>query len=224
VCLCQRSLPPVSSATFWHLPSTPHYCWRSVIPASSSGRETGSSHSERDQGFKEGGQITPSRNASAVLECEHLCADAYFHGGALHRMSALHASCSEWPYTVFFSVSQYTSDTNVVPRYMNSTISALFLSQKITTISFLEDNVCLNLFGLLLNVCVSTALIDLWFRHPKMKPSFNHLLVVRCDWDILRHLWGIYVKESKPKAFSAFCAYPWAFSVPILRQTCNRLA
>jgi hypothetical protein len=31
---------PVSSAMFWHLPSTPHYCWGAVIPTSSWGRKT----------------------------------------------------------------------------------------------------------------------------------------------------------------------------------------
>jgi hypothetical protein len=36
-CLCQRRLPPVISATFWHLPSA-HYCWSTMIWTSSSGR------------------------------------------------------------------------------------------------------------------------------------------------------------------------------------------
>jgi hypothetical protein len=35
----KRSLPPVSSVTFWYLASTPHYCWSAVIPTSSSGRQ-----------------------------------------------------------------------------------------------------------------------------------------------------------------------------------------
>jgi hypothetical protein len=35
VCMCQRSLPLVSSAMFWHLP---YYCWSTVIATSFSGR------------------------------------------------------------------------------------------------------------------------------------------------------------------------------------------
>jgi hypothetical protein len=37
VCPCQGNLPPVNSATYWHILSTPHYCWRTVIRTSSSG-------------------------------------------------------------------------------------------------------------------------------------------------------------------------------------------
>jgi hypothetical protein len=47
-----------------------------------------------------------------------------------YTMPAFHAFCPEWPYAVFFSVSQYTSDATVVPCCMNSTISTPFLSQK----------------------------------------------------------------------------------------------
>jgi hypothetical protein len=72
-----------------------------VIPTSSSGRWTGGTHSEQDQGCKEGGQTTPSWNAIAVLECEQLYADAHCHGEALHQMSAFNAFSSEWPYAVF---------------------------------------------------------------------------------------------------------------------------
>jgi hypothetical protein len=31
-----------------------------------------------------------------VLECQQLYEDAYYHGGALHRMSAFHIFISEW--------------------------------------------------------------------------------------------------------------------------------
>jgi hypothetical protein len=62
-------------------------------------------------------------------------------------MSAFHDSSSEWPYIVFFNVSQYTCDVIVVSRYMNSIISTPFLSQNTIVISFLAD-VCLNFFGL----------------------------------------------------------------------------
>jgi hypothetical protein len=65
-----KSLPPLSSAIFWHLPSTRHYCWSTVIPTSSSSRYTGGSHFERDQRCKE----SPSWNAPAVLKCKQLYA------------------------------------------------------------------------------------------------------------------------------------------------------
>jgi hypothetical protein len=51
-------------------------------------------------------RTTPIWNAPAVLECEQLYADMHRHGGALHHMSAFHTFCSEWPYTVFLTVSQ----------------------------------------------------------------------------------------------------------------------
>jgi hypothetical protein len=86
----------VSWTTFWHLPSTPHYCWSAVILISSLG-----SRSERDQCCKEGSQTTPSWNAPAVLECELVYADAHYHGAALHRISPFQDFCSEWPYAVF---------------------------------------------------------------------------------------------------------------------------
>jgi hypothetical protein len=78
----------------------------------------------------------------------------------------------------FLSVSHYNSDVIVVPCCMNSTISTPFLSQKTVAISFLVDNVCLNIFALYMNVCASTSL---WFQHSQMKPKFHHLLLVRCD-------------------------------------------
>jgi hypothetical protein len=48
----------------------------------------------------------------------------------------------------FYNVTQYTSDVSVVPYCMNSTISTHFLFQETVAISFLADDVCLNLFGL----------------------------------------------------------------------------
>jgi hypothetical protein len=78
LCLCQRRLPPVSSATFWHFPLT-HNCWSIVVSNSSSDRYTGGSRWEWDQGCKEGGQTTPRWNAPAVFECEQLYAEAYCH-------------------------------------------------------------------------------------------------------------------------------------------------
>jgi hypothetical protein len=61
-----------------------------------------------------------------VME-EHLC-----------QMAAFHVFSSAWPYTVLFSVSQYTSGVIVVPCCMNSTISTHFLSQK-TVIHMVVD-------------------------------------------------------------------------------------
>jgi hypothetical protein len=43
------------------------------------------------------------------------------------------------------------------------------------------------------------------------------MLLIRCDWEIHRHLCGIALKKS-------FCAQPWAFSEPTLRKTCDSLA
>jgi hypothetical protein len=48
---------------------------------------------------------------------------------------------------------------------MNFTINTPFLSQKTVAISYLED-VCLNFFSAcLVNLCASTALTALWFKH-----------------------------------------------------------
>jgi hypothetical protein len=150
----------------------------------------------------------PSWNASAVLEClecERLFADAHFHGEALHRRSTFHSFYSEWSaLRSFFSVLQYTSDVIVVPCFINCTMSAHFLSQRTVDVSFLVDNVCLNLSASLTNVCVSTALTALRFQRSQMKPRFRHLLLVSCDWEIHRHFCGIALKESA-KAEAILC-------------------
>jgi hypothetical protein len=119
-----------------------------------------------------------------------------------------------------FRVLHYTSDAIVVPCCMNFTISTPFLSQKTVAISFLAD-VCLNFFGLFGELCASTALTTLWFQHSQMKPRLHHLLLVRCDWEINRHLCGIALRKTKPKPFSAFCAHPWAFWEAISREICG---
>jgi hypothetical protein len=62
-----------------------------MISISYSGGKTYSSRSELEQGFKKGGKKTPCWSAPAVLESEQLYVDAYCHGEALNRMSALHA-------------------------------------------------------------------------------------------------------------------------------------
>jgi hypothetical protein len=157
------------------------------------------------------------QQCSSVSSCTRM----HSHGEALHHMSAFHAFCSEWPYAVFSSVSQYTSDITVVPCCMNSTISTLFLSQKTGVISFLAGRQHLfKLFWLLWWMCASTALTALWFQHSQMKPRFHHLLLMWCD----HHLCSITLKKTKPKPFSAYCAYPRTFLEKILCKTCDSLA
>jgi hypothetical protein len=135
-------------------------------------------------------------------------------------MSAFHAFCSEWPYAVFLVFR----DTLLIcgHLFMNSTISTPLLSQKTVAISFLAGRQLLfKLLRFFWWMCVHPLLwllTALWFQYPQMKPRFNHLLLVRCDWEIHRHLCGIAPRKSKPKPFSAFCAHPWAFSEHILRE------
>jgi hypothetical protein len=127
-----------------------------------------------------------------VFECEQLNADAYCHGGTLHRVSAFHVFCSEWPYAVFLSVPQYTSDVTVVPCCMNSTI----LSQ-------LSGRRFFKLFRLVWWMYfASTALTAPCSQNSQMKPRFHRLLVLRCDWEIHRHLCGIAVKKVKAESHS----------------------
>jgi hypothetical protein len=114
-----------------------------------------------DQGSKEGGQTTPSWNAYAMLEWEHLYTDC--HGGALHWMSAFHAFSSEWPavHSFFFSVLQYASGILVSPCCMNLTISTPFLSQKPVAVSFLAGRQHLfKLFWHVWWVCVCIHCFD----------------------------------------------------------------
>jgi hypothetical protein len=67
--------------------------------------------------------------------------DAHYQGEAQHRISAFHAFCSEWPYTLLLVFCmQYTSDI------MNSTISTPFLSQKTDAIFVLAVKEWLNLW------------------------------------------------------------------------------
>jgi hypothetical protein len=49
----------------------------------------GGSNTEQDQGWKDGGQATPSSNSPAELECKLLYAKAHCHE------EELYASCSE---------------------------------------------------------------------------------------------------------------------------------
>jgi hypothetical protein len=43
----------------------------------------------------------PVEMHKTVIECERLYAEVHCHEGALHRKSAFHAFCSEWPYSFF---------------------------------------------------------------------------------------------------------------------------
>jgi hypothetical protein len=97
------------------------------------------------------------------------------------------------------SVSQYTCDVIVAPCCVNSTISTLFSapSQKTIAINFLADNIFLNFFGLFSSF---TALTELWFQYSQTKPTFHHLLLIRCDWVIQLYICDIALKKSNPEA------------------------
>jgi hypothetical protein len=63
-------------------------------------------------------------------------------------------------------ISQYICDVTLVPCWMNSTISTPFLSQKqMPRVFWQADNVCLNFFACLVNVCSSSTLNALWVQH-----------------------------------------------------------
>jgi hypothetical protein len=75
----------------------------------------------------------------------------------------------------------------------------------------------------MVNVCASTALTALCFQYSLMKSRFHPLLLVRCDSEIYYILYGIAIRKSKSKPFSAFCEHPWEFLEFILRKTCDSL-
>jgi hypothetical protein len=81
---------------------------------------------------------------------------------------------------------------------MNSTINTPYLSQKTDAISFQAD-VCLKFFGFF-GECVHTHCFDC-----SLVSAFTnetHLLLVRCDREIHRHLCGVVLKRStKTKPF-----------------------
>jgi hypothetical protein len=132
-----------------------------------------------------------------VLECEQLYVDPHYYGGAQHRMTAFHVFFSEWPYEIFSSVSQYTSDVIVIPYCMNSTISAPFLSQKTVAISFLAGRQRLfKPYRRVLWICMHPLLWLLsCFNIHELNPKFHHLLLVRCDREIHCHLYVIALKS-----------------------------
>jgi hypothetical protein len=132
----------VSSATFWRLPST-------LITVEALWSQ---------QVFQEGKQVVVSRSEiRAVRRVVKQLPDEMLQ--QCSSAAAFHAFCSDWPYAVFYSVSQYASDVSVVLCCTNSTISTPLLSQKAVAISFLADNVCLNFFGLF-DDCVCTNFFD----------------------------------------------------------------
>jgi hypothetical protein len=83
-----------------------------------------------------------------------------------------------------------------------------------------------KLFGLFIEYvcihCFDCSLVSTFTNETQV----YHLLLIWCGWEI--HLCGIALEKSKskskPKPFSAFCAHPWAFSEPILCNTCDSLA
>jgi hypothetical protein len=113
--------------------------------------------------FQRSGLEGGSSNRSQLKCTSCAWVGAAVFGGALSwRSTTLYVSiphlCFEVPYTVFFSVLQYTSDVIVVHYCMNSTISTPFLSQKIVAIIYLAD-ICLNFFGLF-SECVCIHCFD----------------------------------------------------------------
>jgi hypothetical protein len=55
-------------------------------------------------------------------------------------------------------------------------------------------------------------------------PNSQSILLIRCDWEIHRHLCGIALKGlQNPKPFSAFCAHSWVFLEHIFRRPCDCL-
>jgi hypothetical protein len=135
----------MSWATFWHLPSTPHYCWSSVIPTI----------------LQVGKQVVVARSEIRVVrralkqlpvemlqQCEQLYADAHCHGGALHRMSAFHALCSEWPYSVFlvFRNILLTLFGPLLHEFRHQH-SFSCPGKQIPSAFWQADNLCLNFFG-----------------------------------------------------------------------------
>jgi hypothetical protein len=149
---------------------------------------------------KEGVQTTPCWNIPVVLECEQLYADAHCHWGTLHRMSAFHAFCAEWPYSgfFFFGVSRtlLTLLWSLVAWIPPSAL--LSCHRKQWSSAFWR-----GLFG---DVRASTAFTAFWFQHSQMKARFYHILLLRCDEKFIAIFVWYRSKKSKPKPFSAFCA------------------
>jgi hypothetical protein len=102
------------------------YCWIAVLQAGEDMVMTQTDFKTLRRGVKQ----------ASVLECERLFEVVHCHWGILHRMSAFHDFCSEWPYT--FCV------------FHNK-----LLAQKTVVISFLTTFVK-NVSACLVNGCEST--------------------------------------------------------------------
>lgn len=95
---------------------------------------------------------------------------------------------------------------------MYFTISSRFLSQK--TAHQLPGRQRFFKAGrhFLVNVCAWIALTALWFQHALMKPRFHRLLLIRCDWEIHRHVSGCFCyrsEESQSGNHSLLFVYTW---------------
>jgi hypothetical protein len=95
LCLYQRSLPPVSLAMFWHLPSTLHYCWSAVILTSFSGSKQVAVAQSEIKAVRNVVKQLPDEMVELGCEQLYSYAGAQCNGGALHRMSPFHAFYSE---------------------------------------------------------------------------------------------------------------------------------
>jgi hypothetical protein len=134
-----KSLSPVSSATFRHLPSTLHYCealWFLRVLW------------ERKQTVVAKSEITVLRSVVKQLPVDimHQCSRTSSYMETRTVMKDNYTACQHSKqlvlnYRMYFSnVSQCTSDVIVVSYCMSPDIITPFLSQRISVISFLAGN------------------------------------------------------------------------------------
>jgi hypothetical protein len=85
-----------------------------------------------------------------------------------------------FPMQFSFSVLQYSYDVIVVPCCMNFTISTPFLYQKTAAISFLADNVGLNVFGLFGECvcihCFDCSLVSTFTNETQVSSCVTHTM------------------------------------------------
>jgi hypothetical protein len=159
---------------FWHVPSTPHYCWSIVITISSSGGYTGGSHSIKalrrvvKQLIVEMFHQCP--NARSCVQMRIVMVEHYI------RCSVSHAFCSEWP-----ALHSFYSFCNKLLTLWSCVAWIPFLSQKTAVISFLADNACLNFFGLFGEcVCIQC------FKYSLVSAFTNE---IRVSWPVTHMMW-----------------------------------
>jgi hypothetical protein len=124
------------------------------------------SHLERDQGCKEVGQLP------VVMQCLRLSSCMQTHIVMEEHYTRCHCSMSFVLdiHTQFFSLSQYTFDTILVPWCINVTINSPSLSRKTAAISFLVGRQCLNLLGLFHEcVCIHRSDCSLLYHFKNVK-------------------------------------------------------